>query len=82
MAAVEKIGEWLAIAGAALVAAVLVAVAFVTTALGVAGIAAVVALAVCGGLLLAALRLMVTPGGAAIVIACIGLYVWLNGGFA
>lgn len=35
-----------------------------------------------GALVLAALRLIVTPGGAAITIALIGLYVWLNGGFA
>lgn len=34
------------------------------------------------GIVLAALRLIVTPGGATIVIALIGLYVWLNGGFA
>lgn len=40
------------------------------------------AAAFAGVLVLAALRLIVTPGGAAITIALIGLYVWLNGGFA
>lgn len=82
MSATQKLGEWLAVAGAALVSAYVVVFAFATAAVGVVGIVGIFVLALCGGLTLAALRLIVTPGGAAITIALIGLYVWLHGGFA
>jgi hypothetical protein len=34
------------------------------------------------GLVLSTLKLIATPGGAAVTIALIGLYVWMQGGFA